>query len=135
MNDVLVRALSLAATYLCASALTLNRILFSFTKGNYWKFQGVFYCILFGLSFVVSPASRQGTNVVRPLLAGSAAGYLAGLFAFFFMPLFRGDAESTFRTKDLGGMFFISPLITLSWVVGLLLGVILIFGRKFITSR
>jgi hypothetical protein len=49
---------------------------------------------------------------------GLSAGYISGLIAFFLLPLAHRDWKGVVSIKDITPQFFISPMITLSWLIG-----------------
>lgn len=58
------------------------------------------------------------------IIFGVSAGYISGLIAFFLLPLAHRDWKGVLSVKDITPQFFISPIITLSWLVGVLASLI-----------
>ncbi len=121
--------------YLLATIAGVNRILYSFTKDNYWHFQVLFYLALFGLSFLIAPTKGARFRPARALLEGASAGYTAGLFAFFFLPWLNSwNFHRVLQLHDLSIAFFLSPLIAMSWLVGLLMALVLIVDHLWVAK-
>lgn len=131
MTHLGIRVLALVAAFFLATATMLNRLLYSFTKDNYWRYQLLFYLFLFALSFIAFPPRAGTISVARALLWGALSGYVAALLAFFWLPLLQDRSLHRVLTfKDLSDMFFLSPLIVMSWMVGVYFGLIMIVGHR-----
>jgi hypothetical protein len=132
---ITIQVLGLVVAYLLAVVTTLNRVLYSFTKANYWSYQLLFYLFLFSASFLVFPLQRTVLHIPRALLLGAGIGYGAALLTFFFLPLLHdGNFHRVWAIRDLSFVFFLSPAVSMSWVVGIYFGLALLIGRRLIMS-
>jgi hypothetical protein len=133
---VIVQISGLILAYLLAVATTVNKVLYSFTKSNYWQYQLLFYLFLLSVSFLVFPVRRTVLQLPRALVLGAVAGYGAALVTFFFLPLLQdGNFHRVWTVRDLSSSFWFSPAVSLSWVVGIYFGVALYVGRRITASR
>ena len=137
MGQVLMRRLlALAASYGLACVTTLNGVIYSLIRDNYWKYQVLFYVSLFGLSFGAFPLRGAAARLRGLLLRGAIAGYTAGLITFFFSPLFnRWDVGRVFTVRDLDFVFFASPAVILCWLVGIFFGLGLFVQDHMLPAR
>lgn len=131
---LLRRVAAVVGTYLVAM-ICLNHVIYSFLKVNYWKYQAVFYSVLFGLGFLIFPVKYLTVRTGRALFFGAIAGYIAGLITFFFSPLFnRWDFHRVFVVWDLGLCFFLSPIVALSWLAGIYFALGVLIQDRFVLS-
>jgi len=75
-------------------------------------------------------------GILRSLVIGIVVGYACGFVAFFFLPIFQLKTfGEIFRTADVSGMFLLSPVLSMSWLLG---GIALLVAstlqRKFETA-
>lgn len=132
-SPLAVRFLALFGSYGLASITTLNHVTHIFTRDNYWKYQAVFYFLVFSLSFIAFPLRRMTLRWGRTLLLGAAVAYVASLITFFFSPLFNHwNFRRVFVVWDLGLCFFLSPVLMLAWVSGLYFGFALLLVGRFV---
>jgi hypothetical protein len=121
--------------YLICALMRINPFVHSLLKGNYGYYQVIFYTALFVFSLKLFPlkvhswnAHGKDSNRKGFRLASSAViGYVSGLLAFFLLPISRqGGYRQIFTLNDIGFAFFISPLISLSWLVAFLFGLLIV---------
>ena len=123
-----VRSVLLAACYLIATVTQVNHLIYTLTKANYRFYQLVFYLSMFFLSLIVAPLRRSWARRGFTLSLGPVIGYASGLTAFLLLPLGRGSGLGRIlTTKDISLVFFLSPCITFSWLVGFYFALLIVF--------
>jgi hypothetical protein len=123
-----LRLVLLGACYLIASLTQANHFLYTLVKGNYAFYQEVFYSTMFVLSLIVAPPDRSSVRKNLVLLLGPVIGYASGLVSSFLLPLGRGAGMArVFTVWDISGDFFLSPLVTFSWLVGFYFALLIVF--------
>lgn len=121
-----VRLALLGACYLIASATQVNHLLYSLLKGNYSRYQILFYCSVFCISLVAAPLHRALPRKQILLPLSPVLGYVSGLVALFLMP-WRFGLRRIFSLRDIDAGFFWSPILTFQWLVGFYFVLLIMF--------
>lgn len=118
---ILMVTTSEALVYLLAAITGINQWPWMFLKDHYRYYAIVYvislWCLLVAMCFL--KAVRERPFVLFPF--GLVAGYVAGLMAFFFMPLLMPHGLERFlrlpRLED-WLVILMEPLLCLSWLLG-----------------
>jgi len=119
IRNILASVLSVGVAYSVAAVLSINRLAWIFVKGRYPTYRAILL-ISMALLFAIFGSCIRKMRFRTFAVFGIIAGYVAGLSAFFLLPWQHTPMHSLLSFKDITFDFFISPVITLSWVLGLM---------------
>jgi hypothetical protein len=134
LRRLLFSVLSVLIAYAACWALRINRVAWTFLKAKYMPFEVIVWSVLLVLALCFPWLAGRSLKVIAYALYGVLGGYIAGLLAFFFLPMMPNQPpHAVFTVRDLGSSFFLSPLIALSWLQGAICFGLLwaITGAKF----
>lgn len=113
---------AVGVAYGVSALLRINHFVWTLLKDRYYQYVSIFLPLLLAwccMCFFIRLNGKLGP--VRASVAGVVGGYVCGLLAFLLLPMYGAHAAHQILTmRDLDAMLFLSPIIALSWVTGLI---------------
>jgi hypothetical protein len=134
MTMLCMRAATVLLCYVVAQVVTLNHFLYTLLKDRYLSYQVPFYMVLFAASLLVGlpwNVSRRRWSVVVLMCI---AGYLSSSIAFFIEPTLRYGLSGT-RSPIFYRELFVSPVFSLGWFFGGLVGIAMVTLERYCVIR
>jgi hypothetical protein len=121
LRRLLFAGASVALAYVACWALRINRVAWTLLKAKYTPFEVIVWSVLLVLAICFSGLLGRSVKFLAYALCGVLGGYVAGLIAFFCLPMMPNQPpQAVFTVNDLGSSFFVSPLVTLTWLQGVI---------------
>jgi len=133
-SSIMLVGVSLSLAYLIALVTLMNRWINFWLRGSYFlSYQAIFLSLLLLFFLTWLHHHRSGPlSAVSTILFGGAAGYVAGLIAFFLHPMFQENgvqqvlATLQFPAREAVVAFFWFPVRLLSWLFGAITGIVMV---------
>ncbi len=122
VSRVVLALVAVGVAYGISSLLRINHFVWTLLKGRYYQYVSIFLPLLAIWCCVYLFIRLDGrAGFIRASVAGLVGGYICGVLTFLLLPIYGSNAaRRIFTTRDMGDMLFLSPVIALSWVTGLI---------------
>jgi hypothetical protein len=122
LRAIMLVLVAVGVSYGISSLLGINRFAWILLKGKYYHYISIYLprlAIWCSVCFFVSLKGVKG--LIRASIVGSLGGYVCGLMTFILLPIYGRDAiQRIFTTRDFDLILFLSPIISLSWLTGMI---------------
>lgn len=122
VRKVLLVLFAVGVSYFISGLLQINHFAWTLLKSRYYQYISLFLPLLAVWCCIYSYIRLDGkAGFIRASLTGLIGGYLCSLLAFLLLPIYRSHSvHQIFQTSDLSTTLFLSPLVALTWVTGIL---------------
>ena len=134
MTMLFMRAAIVLLCYVVSQVLTLNHLLYTLLKERYVNYQIPFYIVLFAASLLVSLPWKVSRGRWQVVALMCVVGYLSSSIAFFIEATIPHGLSGTHSPIFYSGLF-VSPLFSLGWFFGGLVGIAMVTLERFIVVR
>lgn len=122
LSRAMIALVAVCIAYGLSSLLRMNHFAWTLLKDRYYQYVSLFLPLL-AIWCCAYLFIRSGKSIgfTQSSIAGLIGGYLCGLLAFVLLPIYGSQpAQRIFTTRDLSDVLFLSPLMTLSWAIGMI---------------
>jgi hypothetical protein len=134
MMMLFMRAATVLLCFAVSQVVTLNHFLYTLLKDRYLSYQVPFYIVLFAASLLVSFPWNVSRGRWYVVVLMCIVGYLSSSIAFFIEPTIRYGLSGT-RSPIFYRELLISPLFSLGWFFGGLVGIAMVTLERYIVVR
>jgi hypothetical protein len=131
---LLIRAATLLLCFAVCQVITLNHFVYTLLKDRYLSYQVSFYIVLFAASLLVSLPWNISRARWQVVVLMCVVGYLSSSIAFFIEPTIRYGLWSG-RSPLFYRELFVSPLFSLGWLFGGLVGIGIVTVERYAAAR
>jgi len=135
MTMLSVRAATVSLCYAVCQVITLNHFVYTVLKDRYMVYQTLFYIALIMASAVACPPWNLSRRKWQVVLLMCFAGYLSSSIAFLIEPMIQFGWRSTGHSPLFYDAVFVSPLFSLGWLFGGILGVAMVTLERYLVIR
>ena len=135
MTMLSIRAATVLLCYAVCQVITLNHFVYTVLKDRYPVYQTLFYIALFVASVVVCPPWNLSRAKWQVVLLMCVAGYLCSSIAFLIEPMIQFGWRSTGHSPLFYDAVFLSPLFSLAWLFGGIVGVAIVTLERYLVIR
>jgi hypothetical protein len=134
MTMLFARAATVLLCYVVSQVVTLNHFLYTLLKDRYLSYQVPFYIVLFAASLLVSLPWNVSRGRWQVVVLMCVVGYLSSSIAFFIEPTLRYGLSGT-RSPLFYRELFVSPIFSLGWLFGGLVGIAIVTVERYAAAR